>query len=159
MKHSVYKIKYSTFQTRISSSDRRWNSAWAKTWAKAQTREKEPKVGKWLNLVCSAIYKHKSLLAKKLVVQNLLNYKQLVTFQDLWGFPLQPYVVIHIFIFVVSQNHRMVEIGRTFGCHLVQAQAGSPRTGFPGPSPDGFWISPRWEAPQPLWASAQSPPQ
>ena len=42
------------------------------------------------------------------------------------------------------------------------ARAGPPTAGCPGPCPDGFWISPRMETPQPPWvtfASAQSPSQ
>ena len=42
------------------------------------------------------------------------------------------------------------------------AQAWPPTAGCPGLRPDSFWVSPRMETPQPLWAacaSAQSPSQ
>lgn len=54
------------------------------------------------------------------------------------------------------RNHRMVEVGSDLWVYLVQppARAGTPRAGCPGPSPDGFWTSPRRETPQPLWAAS-----
>lgn len=36
------------------------------------------------------------------------------------------------------------------------AQVGPPAAGCPGPCPDGFWLSPRREASQPLWATCVS---
>lgn len=59
------------------------------------------------------------------------------------------------------ENHRKLRLEGTFESHLVQppAQAGTPRTGWPGPYPGTFWIPPRREMAPPPWetcASAQS---
>lgn len=36
------------------------------------------------------------------------------------------------------------------------AQAGPSRTGYPGPCPTGFWLSPSMNSPQHLWATSSS---
>lgn len=59
-----------------------------------------------------------------------------------------------------SQNHRMVEGGMDLGGSLYNspAQTRSSKASYPGPCPDGFWISSGMETPQ-FWttcASAQS---
>jgi len=42
-----------------------------------------------------------------------------------------------------SQNHRLNEVGRALGSHLVQlhAQAGPPTASYPESSPESFWKS------------------
>ena len=59
------------------------------------------------------------------------------------------------------QNHRMLGVARDL-CGLSSptppAKAGTPRAGCRGPCPDGSWISPEKETPQPAWAACASAP-
>ena len=59
---------------------------------------------------------------------------------------------LNIYINRIMEELRLVGI---FGNRLVRtsAQAGPPKAGCPGPCPVGFCLSPRMEAPQPLWAT------
>lgn len=57
-------------------------------------------------------------------------------------------------LIAVSQNHRMDELGRDLWISFFltpPAQAGSPIAGCPGPSPDGFWVSPMMETLPPVF--------
>lgn len=55
--------------------------------------------------------------------------------------------------FIELENHRVAEVGRH--CLWLSGptpplRGGLPRTGFLGPCPISFWVSPRMETPQPV---------
>jgi len=58
-----------------------------------------------------------------------------------WELGLQPHLTE--LLLTKSQNHRLNEVGRALGSHLVQlhAQAGPPTASYPESSPESFWKS------------------